>query len=223
MTFALPGVLETKTKEQLSCGVSLDREETTAVLGYQNMNVSKREKTTKREAHQPPLAIVGSRLPVTPTPSLLVRMTTAIVPLVHSRALIIYTPPRRPTEIRIVERFRVVSHPSWHSGLVIHALSRRTSLVRKRVVIIALPAVAQVSGFSTVLAICIVRLDDVVSVSLHVVPLAVVDVRPGARGVTAAEAACGTLSLRVVALASVGRGGGCAVVAEASIARRAGL
>jgi hypothetical protein len=49
MTFALPGVLETKTKEQLSCGVSLDREETTAVLGYQNMNVSKREKTTNKD------------------------------------------------------------------------------------------------------------------------------------------------------------------------------
>jgi hypothetical protein len=73
-----------------------------------------------------------------------------------------------------------------------------------------------------VLAVCVVWLDDVVPVPLHVVAFAVIDVRPGARGVAAAEVARG--SIWVVALASVGRRAWCAVVvAEAAIARRASL
>lgn len=156
---------------------------------------------------------------------LLARMTTSILLIVHPRALIIHAPPRRPTELCIVERFRVIGHTSRHSRLFVHALARRASLVRKRVVVVALPAVAQVPGLSAVLAVSVVRLDDVVPVPFHVVTLAVVDVRPGARGVAAAEVARGSLSLSlwVVALASVRRGAGCAVVTEATIDRRTSL
>ena len=100
------------------------------------------------------------------------------------------------------------------------AFSGWTPLVREWIVIIALTAVAQVPGLSVsaVLAVCFVRLDDVVSVFLRVVAPAVVDVRPGARGVAATEVACGSLCV-VVALASVRRRPRCAVVAEASVSR----
>lgn len=179
----------------------------------------------KKVAHQPLLAMVARRLSVTtPVTSLPVRIMAPVLPIVHARALIIHASPGWATKVCIVERFGVISHPALDARALVMALSRWTSLMREWIVVVALPAVTQVPrlSISAVLAVCVVWLNDVVPVSLHVVSLAVIDVRPGARGVAAAEVVC--RSVCVVALTSVRRRVRRAgVVAEASIARRASL
>jgi hypothetical protein len=77
-------------------------------------------------------------------------------------------------------------------------------------------AVAAISDFSRILAVSIVRSHDVISVLVHVVPLSLVDVGSGARGVSS------TVAGSVWRVAAVWRCAGCAVPATvASVPRRA--
>lgn len=127
--------------------------------------------------------MVARRLSVTtPVTSLPVRIMAPVLPIVHSRALVIHASPRRSTKVCIVERFGVISHPALDARPFIVALSGWASLMCEWIVVVALSSITQVPGLSVsaMLAVCVVRLDDVVPVSLHVVSLAVINIRPGA-------------------------------------------